>query len=53
LVGKSEVTDVTISKDVERMVGYAIGTFGRLDYAVNNAGIEGKLAGITELTEEE
>ncbi len=47
------VTDVAISKDVERMVAHAIETFGRLDYAVNNAGIEGKLASITELTEQE
>src|ERR1039458_3367144 len=47
------ITDVAISKDVERMVAHTIETFGRLDYAVNNAGIEGKLAGITELTEQE
>src|ERR1039458_6042081 len=39
------VADVAIAKDVERMVAHAIETFGRLDYAVNNAGIEGKLAG--------
>ena len=47
------VTDVAIAKDVERMVAHAIETFGRLDYAVNNAGIEGKLAGITDLPEQE
>src|SRR5271157_4097480 len=47
------VTDVAIAKDVERMVAHAIETFGRLDYAVNNAGIEGKFAGITDLPEEE
>jgi NAD(P)-dependent dehydrogenase (short-subunit alcohol dehydrogenase family) len=47
------VTDVTIAKDVERMVAHAMETFGRLDYAVNNAGIEGKLAGITDLPEQE
>jgi NAD(P)-dependent dehydrogenase (short-subunit alcohol dehydrogenase family) len=28
-------------------------TFGRIDYAVNNAGIEGQLSGITDLAEEE
>jgi NAD(P)-dependent dehydrogenase (short-subunit alcohol dehydrogenase family) len=39
--------------DVERMVAHAIDTFGRLDYAVNNAGIEGELASITSLPEEE
>jgi NAD(P)-dependent dehydrogenase (short-subunit alcohol dehydrogenase family) len=47
------VTDVAIAKDVERMVAHAIETFGRLDYAVNNAGIEGKLAGITDLSEQD
>ncbi len=47
------VTDVAIAKDVERMVAHAIETFGRLDYAVNNAGIEGQLSGITDLPEEE
>ncbi len=49
----SVVTDVAIAKDVERMVAHAIETFGRLDYAVNNAGIEGQLSGITDLPEEE
>jgi NAD(P)-dependent dehydrogenase (short-subunit alcohol dehydrogenase family) len=47
------VTDVANAKDVERMVGYAIQTFGRLDYAVNNAGIEGTFANITDLPEQE
>ena len=47
------VTDVTIAKDVERMVAHAIETFDRLDYAVNNAGIEGKLAGVTDLPEQD
>jgi len=47
------VTDVAVSQDVERMVAHTIKTFGRLDYAVNNAGIEGKLASIIELTEQD
>jgi NAD(P)-dependent dehydrogenase (short-subunit alcohol dehydrogenase family) len=47
------VTDVAITNDVERMVAHAIETFGRLDYAVNNAGIEGKFAGIANLPEQE
>ena len=47
------VTDVAIAKDVERMVAHTIETFGRLDYAVNNAGIEGKFASITDLPEQE
>ena len=46
-------TDVSATKDVERMVAHAIETFGRLDYAVNNAGIEGRNAGITDLAEED
>lgn len=45
-------TDVSKSKDVEQMVAHAIKTFGRIDYVVNNAGIEGELAPITELSEE-
>jgi NAD(P)-dependent dehydrogenase (short-subunit alcohol dehydrogenase family) len=47
------VTDVSVAADVERMVAHAIDTVGRLDYAVNNAGIEGELASITTLPEEE
>jgi NAD(P)-dependent dehydrogenase (short-subunit alcohol dehydrogenase family) len=46
-------TDVSVSADVGRMVDHAITTFGRLDYAINNAGIEGRFAGITELEEHE
>ena len=46
-------TDVSVSADVGRMVDHAITAFGRLDYAVNNAGIEGRFAGITELEEDE
>jgi NAD(P)-dependent dehydrogenase (short-subunit alcohol dehydrogenase family) len=45
-------TDVSIASDVERMVEHTIETFGRLDYAINNAGIEGEFAPITELSEE-
>jgi NAD(P)-dependent dehydrogenase (short-subunit alcohol dehydrogenase family) len=47
------VTDVCVASDVERMVAHALDTFGRLDYAVNNAGIEGEFASITTLPEEE
>lgn len=45
--------DVSESSDVQRMVDHAIATFGRLDYAVNAAGIEGPLAEITELADED
>ncbi len=47
------VTDVANARDVERMVAHAMEKFGRLDYAVNNAGIEGKLAGIADLSEQD
>lgn len=47
------VTDVAVAKEVEAMVAHAIGKFGRLDYAVNNAGIEGQIVSITELAEQE
>ncbi|MBY0372723.1 MAG: glucose 1-dehydrogenase [Bryobacteraceae bacterium] len=47
------VTDVANASDVERMVAHAISTFGRLDFAVNNAGIEGQFSPITELAEQE
>ena len=47
------ITDVAIAKDVERMVAHTLETFGRLDYAVNNAGIEGQLVAIADLAEHE
>lgn len=46
-------TDVSNAKNVEQMVEHAIKTFGRLDYAINNAGIEGKLNTIMDLAEED
>ncbi len=46
-------TDVSVAKDVERMVAHTIETFGRLDFAVNAAGIEGRPSSITDLPEEE
>lgn len=46
-------TDVSVAKDVERMVKHTVEAFGRIDYAVNNAGIEGQFSGITDLPEEE
>ena len=36
--------DVSITKQVEMMVNRTVETFGRLDGAFNNAGIEGKMA---------
>ena len=46
-------TDVSSAKSVEQMVARALDAYGRLDYAVNNAGIEGQFAGIVDLAEEE
>jgi NAD(P)-dependent dehydrogenase (short-subunit alcohol dehydrogenase family) len=46
-------TDVAVAKDAELMVAHALDQFGRLDYAVNNAGIEGTFAGISDFAEED
>ncbi len=44
--------DVSKSTDVKEMVDKTIAAFGRLDYAFNNAGIEGTMGAITDCTEE-
>lgn len=46
-------TDVSVGSAVEKMVDHTIQTYGRLDFAVNNAGIEGMFAPITELPDEQ
>jgi NAD(P)-dependent dehydrogenase (short-subunit alcohol dehydrogenase family) len=46
-------TDVSIASDVERMVARTLSTWGRLDSAVNNAGITGPYKPLADLTEEE
>jgi len=45
-------TDVSVAADVERLVVQTIETFGRLDFAVNNAGFEGTVEPITDCAEE-
>ncbi len=45
-------TDVSQTDDVERMVRTAVDTYGRLDCACNNAGIEGVQAPVAESTRE-
>jgi len=45
-------TDVSVAADVKKMVEHTIETFGRLDFAINNAGIEGEFQGIAEFSEE-
>jgi NAD(P)-dependent dehydrogenase (short-subunit alcohol dehydrogenase family) len=44
-------TDVSNADEVKKMVAHTIEKYGRLDYAVNNAGIEGQLASVTDLPE--
>ncbi|TPE46220.1 SDR family oxidoreductase [Pontibacter mangrovi] len=44
--------DVSKDSDVQAMVEKTVSTFGRLDYAFNNAGIEGASAPTHEVTEE-
>ena len=46
-------TDVSVAQDVGRMVTHTLETFGRLDYAVNNAGIEGPFRSIVDLLDED
>jgi NAD(P)-dependent dehydrogenase (short-subunit alcohol dehydrogenase family) len=44
-------TDVASATAVTRLVEQALGRFGRLDYAVNNAGIQGELKSTAECSE--
>jgi len=46
-------TDVTKADDVEAMVEAAVDAYGRLDFAFNNAGIEGTTAPLPEQTEDD
>ncbi|NMG05834.1 glucose 1-dehydrogenase [Brasilonema sp. UFV-L1] len=44
-------TDVSKSDEIANLIKTTVKTYGRLDYAFNNAGTEGKFAPITQLTE--
>lgn len=44
--------DIAKSNDVATLISTTIQTFGKLDYACNNAGIEGQLASTIDCTEE-
>ena len=44
--------DVSKAADVKELVEKTIATYGRLDYAFNNAGIEGTSASVQDCTEE-
>jgi NAD(P)-dependent dehydrogenase (short-subunit alcohol dehydrogenase family) len=46
------VADVSVTKQVEMMVAKTVDTYGRIDGAFNNAGIEGKMAGTIDTAEE-
>ena len=45
--------DVTQGEDVKAALGRTVETFGRLDVAFNNAGVEQPLAATTDITEDE
>jgi NAD(P)-dependent dehydrogenase (short-subunit alcohol dehydrogenase family) len=45
-------TDVSKASDVKAMIEQTLATFGRLDFAFNNAGIEQALTPLTDQTEE-
>jgi len=44
-------TDVVAAAEIEALVDYAVKTYGGLDLAFNNAGVEGAVAPVTEQTE--
>jgi NAD(P)-dependent dehydrogenase (short-subunit alcohol dehydrogenase family) len=44
-------TDVLVTKDIEALVNHAVSEYGGLDLAFNNAGVEGDVAPLTEITE--
>jgi len=44
--------DVAKAAEVEAMVAFAVKTFGRLDCAVNNAGIQGEIVATVDCSEE-
>ena len=46
-------TNIANSKDVSSMITETVNHFGRLDHAINNAGIEGTLLPIAEMQEED
>lgn len=47
------MTDVSRAAEVQSLINKVIQTFGRLDYAFNNAGIEGTTASTVDLSEED
>src|SRR5271170_3657844 len=48
----SRRTDVSRTGEVQELIAFTVQTFGKLDCAVNNAGIQGELASTADCTEE-
>jgi NAD(P)-dependent dehydrogenase (short-subunit alcohol dehydrogenase family) len=44
--------DVSVESDIKTLIDSVVATYGRLDYAFNNAGITGKMGTTTTCTEE-
>lgn len=44
--------DVSVDSEVRALISKAVETYGRLDYAHNNAGVEGTMAGTADCTED-
>ena len=47
------LVDVTKAADIQHMIGHAASQYGGLDFAFNNAGLVGSLAGIVATSEED
>jgi NAD(P)-dependent dehydrogenase (short-subunit alcohol dehydrogenase family) len=47
----SVIADVAVAQDVQRMVDTALETYGRLDFAHNNAGIGGEMGATADCSE--
>ena len=45
--------DVTKAADIQKMIGHAVSQYGGLDFAFNNAGLVGSVAGIVATSEED
>jgi len=45
--------DVSKSGDVEKVISKVVNIHGRIDFAINNAGISGRIASLHELTQED